>query len=125
MRFAQLAVLASLVVLLAGSAALLHAEDKPKDLIVGKWEPSKTPEGLKLVIEFTKDGKINIMGKAGDKEFKANGTYKFTDDNTMQTEIAFEGKKDTKKVKIIKVSKDELVTKDEGDKDEEKFKRVK
>jgi uncharacterized protein (TIGR03066 family) len=125
MRFARVAVLALLAIFFAGSAVLLHAEDKPKDLIVGKWEPTKAPEGLKLVIEFTKDGKIAITGKAGDKDLKANGTYKFTDDNTMQTEITFEGKKDSKKVKIIKVTKDELVTRDEGDKDDEKFKRVK
>jgi uncharacterized protein (TIGR03066 family) len=125
MRIARLAVLASLVVLFTGSAALLHAEDKPKDLIVGKWEPTNAPKGLKFVIEFSKDGKVAITGKAGEKEIKANGTYKFTDDNTMQTEITFDGKKEAKKVKIIKVTKDELVTRDEGDKEDEKFKRIK
>ena len=126
MRGARWAALAALVVILTSSAALVYAEDKPKELIVGKWEPVKAPEGVKMVIEFTKDGKIKITaGKPGEKEFNIAGTYKFTDDNNMETKMSFMGKEDTKKVKVVKVSKDELVTHDEGDKDDEKFKRVK
>ncbi len=126
MRVARLVALASLVVVLTSSGALLYADDdKPKDLIVGKWEPVKAPEGAKLIVEFTKDGMVKITGKVGDKDFNFTGTYKFTDDNNMEREMTINGKKDTKKTKVVKISKDELVTHDEGDKDDEKFKRVK
>jgi len=126
MRGARWAALAAVVVMLTLSAALLHAEDKPKDLIVGKWEPVKAPEGVKMVIEFTKDGKIKFTaGKPGEKEFNAGGTYKFTDDNNIEAKLTVNGKESTKKIKVVKVTKDELVTHDEGDKDDEKFKRVK
>jgi uncharacterized protein (TIGR03066 family) len=132
MRVSRLAAVAALVVLLTSSAALLHAEDKPKDLIVGKWEPAESPKGVTIVVEFTKDGKITIVGSAEGKEFKGTGTYKFTDDNTMETTIEFMGKKEVSKTKVLKVNKQELVTKDEPKKGqdeskikEEKFKRVK
>ena len=125
MREARWAALAAVVIILTSSASLLHAEDKAKDLIVGKWEPTKLPEGVKATIEFTKDGKITIVGKTGDKEFKGAGTYKFTDDKTMETSIEIMGQKETTKTKIVKISKDELVTQDEGKKEEDKFKKVK
>jgi uncharacterized protein (TIGR03066 family) len=125
MRGIRLATLASVALLLAFTAAPLLAADKPKDLIVGKWEPKQLPEGVKVTIEFTKDGKITVAGKAGDKEFKGSGTYKFVDDDTMETEMEIMGMKDKSKTKIVKISKEELITRDEGKKEEEKFKRVK
>ena len=125
MRGAHWTLLAAVVIILTSSASLLHAEDKPKDLIVGKWEPEKVEKGAKAVIEFTKDGKVMIVASANGKDFKVDGTYKFTDDKTMEVTIVFMDKKDTKKVKVIKVTKDELVTQDEGKKEEEKFKKAK
>jgi uncharacterized protein (TIGR03066 family) len=125
MRGTRWASLAAVVIILTFSASLLHAEDKPKDLIVGKWEPGKVEKDVKAVIEFTKDGKVKIIANAGGQEFKLDGTYKFTDDKNMEVTVEFMGKKDTKKVKVIKVTKDELVTQDEGKDEEEKFKKVK
>lgn len=129
MRVLHLAVAASLVIALA-SVASLHADDKAKDLIVGKWEPSKVPEGVKIVVEFTKDGKLKITGNAKiegkkDQDISGSGSYKFLDDDTMETVVEIFGKKETSKVKIVKISKDELVTRDDGKKEEESFKRVK
>lgn len=125
MRVARFAALAAVAVLLNSSAALLHADDKAKDLIVGKWEPTKKEDGVKAVIEFTTDGKVKIVASAQGQEFKLDGTYKFTDDNNMEVTVEFMGNKDTKKVKVVKVTKDELVTLDDGKKEEEKFKKVK
>ena len=125
MRAIRWAALASFVLIVAFTAAPLHAADKAKDLIVGKWEPTKAPEGVKVVIEFTKDGKVQITGTADKKDIKLEGKYKFLDDDTMETTFNRTGKEETRKTKIIKISKDELVTKDEGDKNEEAFKRVK
>jgi uncharacterized protein (TIGR03066 family) len=132
MRLARLAGLTALVVFLTSNAALVRAEDKAKDLIVGKWTPEEAPKGATITIEFTKDGKITVSGNQNGKEFKGTGTYKFADDNTMETTIEFMGQKETSTTKIVKITKDELVTKDEPkkgqDKDkikEERFKRMK
>jgi uncharacterized protein (TIGR03066 family) len=129
MRILRLAMAASLVILLA-SSAFLHAEDKAKDLIVGKWQPTKPPEGFQVVIEFTKDGKFKMDGKVkleGKKEqdIKREGTFKFLDDDTMELTVEQAGKGETTKVKIIKISKDELITRDDGKKEDNSFKRVK
>jgi uncharacterized protein (TIGR03066 family) len=115
----------AVVVILSASASLLQAEDKAKDLIVGKWEPVEQAKGEKITIEFTKDGKIHISGKEGDTEIKAEGTYKFIDDTTLEATINFGDEKKTDKAKIVKITKDEMVTKREKDKKEETFKRVK
>jgi hypothetical protein len=63
----------------------------PQNLIVGKWEAGQ--EGMKLKVEFTKDGKANItmFGKP------VQGTYKVKDDELEWTM----GDKTTKyKVKV-------------------------
>ena len=125
MRVARLAAFASLVVLLSASATLVYAEDKAKDLIVGKWEPVKAPPGAKIVIEFTKDGKVLMTGSANQKDIKLEGKYKLTDEKTMQISFEQGGKAKTDTTKIVKLTKDELVTKDENDKEEQSFKRVK
>jgi uncharacterized protein (TIGR03066 family) len=87
---------------------------------------------VSIVIEFTKDGKISIVGTAEGKDFKGSGTYKFTADDMMETTIEFMGQKELSKTKIVKINKEELITKDEPkpgqDKTkikEEKFKRAK
>jgi uncharacterized protein (TIGR03066 family) len=129
MRVLRVAAAVSLVVLLA-SIAYVHAEDKAKDLIVGKWQPTKPPEGVQVTFEFTKDGKFRIDGRAkleGKKEqdIKREGAYKFLDDDTIELTLEQAGKSETTKVKIIKISKDELVTRDEGKQEENTFKRAK
>jgi uncharacterized protein (TIGR03066 family) len=125
MRAIRWTALVAMVLVLAFTAAPLAAQDKAKDLIVGKWEPVKAPPGAKIVIEFTKDGKVVMTGTANQKDIKLEGKYKFTDDKTMQISFEQGGKAKTDTTKIVKLTKDELVTKDENDKEEQSFKRVK
>jgi uncharacterized protein (TIGR03066 family) len=113
------------IVLCTLAISPLRADDKPHDLIVGKWEPVKPVKGVKTFIEFEKDGKVLINFSAEGQEFKLQATYKFTDDNTMQMQMDAGGKKESKKIKIVKLTRDEFVMKDEGKDEEEKFKRVK
>jgi uncharacterized protein (TIGR03066 family) len=122
MRVARLAVMASLVVILAASLSPLRAADKPKDLIVGKWKPTKEKD-KDSVLDFQKDGKLKITLNA---ELSIDGSYKFLDDDTMEVELTFKGKTDTIKMKV-KVTKDELITTQDknGKKKEDKFKRIK
>ena len=110
------------IVLLIGPAAVLAA-DKPKDLIVGKWEPL-SENGKGFVAEFTKDGKVVITGKKDGQDLKVEGTYKFLSDDEMELNLEFMGEKKTEKLKITKIDKDEMVTSDSTQK-EEKFKRLK
>jgi|SRR5579872_747964 len=55
----------------------VRAEDKVENVdakkIVGKWEPKDAPKDMKVVIEFTKDGKILISTGKKDEDF--GGTY--------------------------------------------------
>jgi uncharacterized protein (TIGR03066 family) len=91
--------------------------DKPQDLIVGKWTPVNE-EKVKVVLEFTKDGKISV--KAGGMAVN-EGTYKFATDDKLEVEFTGEAKKETL---TVKVTKDELTTTDSTNK-KETFKRMK
>jgi uncharacterized protein (TIGR03066 family) len=84
-----------------------------KDKLIGVWE-SKDGE----VIEFTKDGKIKVTVKLGDKEIKVEATYK-VDGDKLTVEFK-QGDKVEKKTATIKSLTDKsLVTVDEGGKAEE------
>ncbi len=73
------------VLSLVGVAALAllisSCGNKPKDLIIGKWEA--TDDKDKGVVEFNKDGTFKITSGP----FSMNGTYKFVDDNTIEMEM--------------------------------------
>ena len=104
-------------------------EDEPKDLIVGKWQPT-TEKGKDYVFEFTRDGALKVSDKSGNKELTFTGKYKFlkrdqiqivldiTDPDTLQTTTK------TQRVTIVRISRDDLTTSDEMRR-EESFKRLK
>jgi uncharacterized protein (TIGR03066 family) len=105
---------------------------KAKDLILAKWEMSKS-EGkgdlkvdVKVVMEFVKDGKVkaSVTVKVGDNAANtvdAEGKYKWVDDDTL--EVTFTDpqskKEETKKLKA-KVSEKELELTDPTEKDKDK-----
>src|SRR5262245_63214587 len=115
-----------------GVALCLSAcASKPKDLIIGKWEPTDSAE--KGTLEFAKDGTM----KMGTGPISIQAKYKFIDDQTMEVEMenplgglgAGAGgvqvqipKTITSRVKVS-VTKDELTTTDDKGKTT-KFKRV-
>jgi uncharacterized protein (TIGR03066 family) len=126
MRTAYLASVLSvlaLAMLLAPARAKEKKADKPQDLIVGKWVPAKESDKEKGTVEFTKDGKVILKLMEGDKKIDINGTYKFITDDKVEVELDFMGEKKKETLKI-KVTKDELTSVDEKDR-EEKFKRAK
>jgi uncharacterized protein (TIGR03066 family) len=95
------------------------ADPKPKELIVGKWEPINQKE--KSILEFKADGKLVMM--IGADTFEAK--YKFTADDEIVVELTIPGadKGAVEKLKV-KVTKDELITIDSR-KIEEKLRRIK
>jgi len=123
MRQASWAARAAVVAILSALSSACNPFAEPKDLIVGKWEPVEQTPDENRTVEFTKDGKIHIRGK--DSRDNAEGTYKFIDDNTIEATITEGNEKHTDKVQIVKITKQEMVTKSEHDQKEGKFKRVK
>jgi uncharacterized protein (TIGR03066 family) len=108
------------LLLLAGSTPLFAA-DKPKDLILGKWEMSRDKQ--KISLEFAKDGILKVRLTNDDKNTDVEGKYKFVDDDNMEVELVYMG--DTKKEKLkVVVTKEELTTTDGAGK-KETFKRTK
>jgi len=94
--------------------------------IVGLWELSKTedkgpPPGT--TVQFTKDGKLKLHMKFGDKEFDLDGSYKVNGAKVSIT-IEFGGKSKTEMNTIETLTADRLVLKDEKGKSTE-FKRLK
>ncbi|HYH67602.1 MAG TPA: TIGR03066 family protein [Urbifossiella sp.] len=107
---------AVLVAALGGSADGRQPEKIDAKLLIGKWTP-KEVKGEDFVMQFTKDGKLVFVGKAGDKEFTLEGTYKL-EGNKLNFKMAFGGieKEETRTVNSL--SKTELVSSDaKGKKD--------
>ena len=113
--------MAIVAVLMLGGLAPAGAQDKekPKDLIVGKWQPADE-KGRGIVLEFTKDGAL----KVGSKDDTIDGNYRFLDDEKVEVELTARGQT-RKAVLKVKVTKNELTTVEEGKTKEERFKRVK
>lgn len=78
MRKASLILFGCAVLFLSGCG------NKPKDLIVGKWESSEGDK--KETVEFKKDGTVETSDKM---KMGKGAKYKFTDDTTMELSIEF------------------------------------
>ena len=102
------------VACLIGPAARADDKDYAKK-IVGKWEVTKADEGTipkGAIVEFTKDGKIHIFEKAGDKEMMFGGTYKLDGDKFMVT-IKIGDDEHSNTITITKMTDTEMHTKNE------------
>ena len=107
------------------ATSLSIAQDKiDGKLLVGKWEPETAPQGAKVVMEFTKDNKLMVNAEFGGQKINMEGTYKLDGDKLEVKLKEPTGKEKATSLKIMKLTNDELVTK-EGDEKEEKLKRVK
>jgi uncharacterized protein (TIGR03066 family) len=115
--------------LLLGLTVVARAEKDDKDAdtkakLVGKWEPTKSkdlPQGA--VVEVTKDGKMFLTAKMGDKELKLEGTYTVKGDKLKMT-FKQGGQEMTQTVTIKKLTDTVLITVDEkGETDEFKKKK--
>ncbi len=83
--------------------------------LVGKWSPKK--EAGKMVVEFTKDGKMVVTTVINEKESKMEGTYKVDGKKLMLTVKV--GEKEVERTRtIFDVTDTELITTDENGKKE-------
>ena len=106
------AVLAGMVVavLTVAVGGVAGARDEKIDakLLVGKWVP-KYKEKKDFVVEFTKDGKVNLNGGPA---FKAEGTYKL-DGNKLSLKMKIGDEEKSQTRTITKLTTTELVSRDE------------
>ncbi len=108
----------SLVCALAyGMPCAVEAQEKKPDfakLIVGTWEvepkggDAKAP---KILIEFTKDGKVKMIFKVKGKGITTDGTYKLLGDK-LETSIKGSAGVNKDTVTIIRITEKDLVTTD-------------
>ena len=107
--------------LLAFGVAAAGAQEKKGDekksnaeKIVGTWEVTKgetVPDGS--TVEFTKDGKLKMSIKLGDKTETIEGTYKVDGDNLKVTLKGPGGKNQEETMKIKSLTDKEFVTVDD------------
>lgn len=119
MRTVMLGLTTAVVVLVAGGTTVgQDSKDKvDAKLLVGKWTPDDELKRDKMIIEFTKDGKLAIGVKFGEKELKIDGTYK-VDGNKITVKMAFMGEEKSEVMTVNTLNKTTLVTTDEkGKKD--------
>jgi uncharacterized protein (TIGR03066 family) len=93
--------------------------------LIGVWELTKVEgkEGPHWRIEFSKDGKLRMTSKRGDKEYKAKGTYALKKDRLTLTVVVAGKTADTRTVTVQTLKDKELVFLDNKKKME--FKRAK
>ncbi|HEX5272540.1 MAG TPA: TIGR03066 family protein [Gemmataceae bacterium] len=113
MKILATAVACCVVLALAGPsfAAEKNAKDN-KTKIVGVWEVTKSdnaPPGA--TVEFTKDGKMIVTIKDGDKTIKVEGTYTIEKDS-ITSNLKVDDKEMKETVTITKLTDKELVVKD-------------
>lgn len=105
-------------VVVAGLVGSLQAQEKKADnkvLIVGVWELTKASEDRPPVgttMEYTKDGKVKMTGKAKGKEFVFNGTY-VVEGNKLTGTMKTSDREEKGTLTIKKLTDKELVTEDE------------
>jgi uncharacterized protein (TIGR03066 family) len=98
----------------------VRGDDKKADnakLLVGAWEVVKADKGTVKVgegIEFTKDGKMKLTPKVGEKDETIEGTYTIEGDKfTFMVKVGDDIRKQTLTIK--KISETEMsITDEEG-----------
>jgi uncharacterized protein (TIGR03066 family) len=111
--------IAPATVLVVSLLGAVQAQEKKADyraLIVGVWELTKTGDGgppVGTTVEFTKDGKIKMTGKADGKEFSFDGTYG-VEGEKLNGNLMTPGGEEKGTSKIKRLTDKELVTEDES-----------
>jgi uncharacterized protein (TIGR03066 family) len=113
---------AALALALSGHSA---ADDKiDPQLLLGKWEPKEPKDGRRGTLEFLKDGKLVVTRSDGDKESRAEGSYK-VDGAKLTVTVTADGKEQTDSRLITKLTDAEFVTTGTNDTKEFTMVRVK
>ena len=112
MNAMRLLAVGAIVCLLSAGARADEKADTAKK-IVGKWEVTKSEAHIEVgtAVEFTKDGKIKVSHKMGDKDMMFEGTYMVEKDSfTMVIKAGDQEHKQT--ITIKKITDTEMSTTD-------------
>ena len=105
------------VVIAAGLSAADNDTPVEAKKLVGKWEPKEQKKDQKVMLEFTKGGKLTISTAADGKTTAYTGTYKVSG-NKMSIAMTIKGEEVKQEVTVLKLTDDELDTEDaKGKKD--------
>ncbi|QDU22560.1 TIGR03066 family protein [Urbifossiella limnaea] len=108
---------AFLVLAVGGTTVGQDAKQLDAKLLVGKWTPDDDAKRDKMIIEFTKDGKLAIAINFNGKELKLDCTYKL-DGDKLAIKMAFMGEEKSEVMTVNTLNAKTLVTTDEkGKKD--------
>ena len=93
--------------------------------LIGKWQPEKLPAGIdKLIFEFTKDNKLIIEFETQGQKQKFEGSYKLEGDK-LSFKIVIAGSELDEKRKVLKLTENEFVARDEEKNEEHTLKKIK
>lgn len=113
-----------LIALLAFAGHTLAFDEKiDAKLLIGKWEPEMAPPGIKVVMEFKKEDKLEINIEVQGKQEKVEGTYK-VEGNKLTVTMKREGQEITQNATIVKLEKDSCIIKDDKRNEEQKLKKI-
>jgi uncharacterized protein (TIGR03066 family) len=112
----------ALAALLGLTLVLTAGSDTAKKLVGGCEITNNKEAPPGATVEFTRDGKMQMRAKVGEKELNIDGTYELKDD-AIVSRLSIGGKTKTESNKIRKLTEKELVIVDEKGKVEE-YKRV-
>jgi uncharacterized protein (TIGR03066 family) len=112
--------------LIAALGVVVNGDDKTETIdakkLVGKWELVERSTTVKVVVEFSKDGKLSVSETTNGKEEKSEGTYKVEGNKVITTLKTDRSDGDT--FTITKLTDTEMTTKDIDGK-EDMFRRIK
>ena len=116
----RFALLGGLMLVIGNSAAAEEKAKIDKAKLVGTWKLVKTdykeaPEGLEIVLELTKDGKMIANTKAGKRSNKMSGTYTVKGDQWTSVLKGPDGKEKSETVTITVLTDKKLVTTEDAD----------
>ena len=118
--------LAAAVAAWAGAASADEPTSGKLDVtkLIGKWEPTDLPKGVKAMVEFAKDGKLLVRNEVGGQPLRLEGTYKL-DGNRLAVTVKRDGQDRTGTMTVSKLTDDELVMLEAGKKQPDTLRRVK
>lgn len=105
-------------------ACTLSMQDKYEaKQLLGKWETDNTQPGLKVIIEFHKDDKIEVSVDFQGKLQKAEGKYKL-EGESLTLLFNRNGKETHHKNQVIKLTSKELIIRDAEKSEEQVLKKL-
>ena len=107
--------LTTVLMIAVGSRADDKAEKIDGKKLIGKWDRTDGPKGIKIGLEFKEGGKAVMLLEADGEKETTNASYKL-DGNKLSLTYSFMGKEKTHRCTVTKLAGDDLVVEPEAGK---------